>query len=153
MSSFGQVALQQILEINLYRRDSNPVPRSSEPCMLTNRLTHAAQKRKAPNPSQLICGSFPGRASLTYSSGTLLPEGFNPLGPQLPKWKAQRMDSWLSPLQGMYGVPKWIRSIMETDHYYHSSGQKLIIDVSIIDLAGRSTDDWYIDSSRMVQTM
>ena len=59
MWSFSQGALQQTLEINLYRRDSNPVPDSSEPCVLTTRLTHTVQKSKAPSPSWSVCGSFP----------------------------------------------------------------------------------------------
>ena len=33
--------------------------------------------------------SFPAGAFLTYSSGTPLRQGFNLLGPQLPKWEAR----------------------------------------------------------------
>ena len=46
------------------------------------------KKVLAQSPSQVVGSSFPGGACPTYSSGTLLPQGFNLLGPQLLKWEA-----------------------------------------------------------------
>ena len=57
-------------EISLLLTQLDSRPRSSRLCVLTIRLTHAAQKSLAQSPSQAVGSSLPGGASVTYSSGT-----------------------------------------------------------------------------------
>ena len=68
-------AIQQTLDIKSTYCDLNLVPHSSEPCVLTSRPTHTAQRSLPLSSSKSCCGSFPGRASLTCSSDAPLQKG------------------------------------------------------------------------------
>ena len=137
LSKLPRSALQQRQRTLFPDLDLSTATNASKHRVLASTLTHSAKRVEVKvKVSQFeVCGFFPGRISVTYYSGSPLPQYFNPLGPQLFKQEARLL---LVLSYTANATKDWMPGCTTEDHHF-TTGDYHFIRFPILYCTGRGT--------------